>query len=234
MKESEIKELLNDYVDAEMSYIDLNNYKKNEFEPSDKYKKRIKRLFSIEKYFGKNIRLGYFARRVAIFVICILGLVAANKVSARVFGFDPWKYVTSYFADEKSVQKVYKNKVVPSDSADIKQTKSDFPTYIPEGLVKQDNGEKTDFSCSEVWYNKDYTKGVSYNRTAISKNTVAKTDADYTKKVKCEVGGYVAYYYQKEEENWISWDDENYNYMIQILGFEDSKTELLKIANSIY
>lgn len=234
MTDNEIKTLLNEYVDAEMSLIDMDKYKKYPFQSSDRYKKRIKKLFSIEKYFGKNIRLGYIVKRVAIFVICLIGLVAVTEVSARILGVEPWKYITTYFADEGSEQKVYQNSVKPSDNIKLKEAKNDIPLYIPEGLVQQKNGEKTDFSRSETWFSKNQTKGVAYNRLVISDTMVTKNDAEYTKKEVCNVGGYKAYYYHKNDENWITWDDKKYNYMIQIVGYSDAKKELLKIAKSIY
>lgn len=234
MTDNEIKTILDEYVDAEMSLIDMDKYKEYPFLPSDRYKKRMKKLFSVEKYFGKNIRLGYIVRRVAIFVICLIGLAAVTEVSARILGFEPWKYITTYFADEGAEQKVYKKSVKPSDDVKLEEAKNEIPIYIPKGLVQQKNGVKTDFSRNETWFNKNRTKGVAYNRLAISDAMVTKNDAEYTKKEVCNVSGYKAYYYQKNDENWITWDDNKYNYLIQIVGYNDVKKELLKIANSIY
>ena len=52
MTDNEIKTLLNEYVDAEMSLIDMDKYKKYPFQSSDRYKKRIKN--GKEDMFGNN------------------------------------------------------------------------------------------------------------------------------------------------------------------------------------
>ena len=46
--------------------------------------------------------------------------------------------------------------------------------------------------------------------------------------------GYQAYYYIKGNEEWIMWDDKEYNYMILLIKKGNYKAELLKMANSLY
>ncbi len=54
-----------------------------------------------EKYFGSHLRLAYTVRKAAAVVIVILSLAAANQVSAKVFGFNAWKYLLSYDSKNK-------------------------------------------------------------------------------------------------------------------------------------
>ena len=54
-----------------------------------------------EKYFGSHLRLAYTVRKAAVVVIVILSLAAANQVSAKVFGFNAWKYLLSYDSKDK-------------------------------------------------------------------------------------------------------------------------------------
>ena len=42
------------------------------------------------------------------------------------------------------------------------------------------------------------------------------------------------YYYIKEKEEWIVWNDKQYNYMIMATDFSNAKNVLLKMAESIY
>lgn len=234
MTDNEIKTILNEYVDAEMSLIDMDKYKEYPFLPSDRYKKRMKKMFSVEKYFGKNIRLGYIVRRVAIFVICLVSIAVATEVSARVFGFSPWKYIKSYLSDSKMEQKVYDAPKVEDENYRIKKAKHDLPSYIPEGLEKIEEDMTTKFATYACWSSKDKKKMISFERVKLSKGLVEVSDAEYKKKETCEVGGYVAYYYKKDGENWFDWTDKSYSYTIQLVGYSDAKKELVKIANSIY
>ena len=60
------------------------------------------------------------------------------------------------------------------------------------------------------------------------------TDSEYEQKLKTSVMGYEAYYYIKGNEEWIMWDDKEYNYMILLIKKGNYKAELLKMANSLY
>ena len=60
------------------------------------------------------------------------------------------------------------------------------------------------------------------------------SDAEYTKKRKCSVAGYVAYFYEKGNEKWLMWEDTKYTYYIASVSLPDSEKELKKVANSLY
>lgn len=235
MDDNEIKKLLDAYVNAEMSLIDMNDYDVSTYTVSTKYKKKIKKLFSIEKYFGKNLKLGYAVRKAAIIAICILSLLGANEISAHVFGFNPWKYIVSYLSGGNMEQKRYTTpNSSDSDTANIKIAIRDFPEYIPDDLKQNQYDDSIDSVLYIDWFDDDQKRAVQYERIKITENTTIATDSEYTRKEKCEIGGYLAYYYQKDDENWIMWDDKEYNYQISIIGFSEPKAELIKIATSIY
>lgn len=235
MSDEEIKKLLAEYVNAEMSLIDIGKYNTYEVEPSRKFNKRMKTLLSIEKCFGPNIKLGYFIRRVAILLVCILSLMGVNEVSAKVFGFDAWKYIVSFVSENKMERKVYQEKNTQSEEINgrVKLALYNYPQYIP-GDLKLTVKNTEPFGDCYFWENVEQKQAVVFDRVKISEGLVVMTDAEYTTKEECEVGGYLAYYYSKNDEHWISWDDYEYNCTIDIVGFPNAKEELIKIANSMY
>lgn len=235
MTDQEMKKLLTAYVDAEMSCIDMEEYSSYEIEPGKKFQKKMRRLFSVESYFGTRIKTGYMVRRAAIIILCMLSLLGANEVSARVLGFNPWKSIVRYLSESRMEQKIYEKKEKIDPSADkVSQAVRELPGYIPDGLVRKEYDVLKDFSVTASWWSKDGKKGISYQRIALAKNTRITSDAEYTTRVSCEVGRYQAYFYRKGEENWISWEDEEYHYLIQIMGYSQPEEELLKVADSIY
>jgi hypothetical protein len=234
MTDNEIKQLLETYVETEMSQIKVADYDTETYAVSNKYKKRIRKLFFVEKYFGRNINWGYAIRKAAIIVICILSLIGANKVSACVFGFNAWKYTVSYLYGINMEQKEYQEPNEPSEDAVNKQAMRDFPDYIPDGLVRNQLDDSSKSALYADWFSTDRKRVLQYQRTQLSGDIIIASDGEYTKKEKCEIGGYTAYYYQKNDENWISWDDNQYNYGIYVIGIDNPKDELIKIANSIY
>ena len=98
MTDETIKVLLEQYVDAEMDLLDPAQLPEHNHHFSSRYKKKIKKLFWCEKYFGTHIRTGYAARKAAVILLAFLSLAAAGEVSARVFGFQPWQYITQYLS----------------------------------------------------------------------------------------------------------------------------------------
>lgn len=81
-----------------------------------------------EKYFGAICSLAYTVRKAAAVVIVILSLAAANQVSAKVFGFNAWKYLLSYDSKDKLEVREY-----VGQNQDEK-TKESLPDVIHENL----------------------------------------------------------------------------------------------------
>lgn len=233
MTEKEIRILLGQYAEAELSLLEMPDIADEE-PVSLKYKKRMKKLFKTEKYFGTHIDLGSFVRKAAIFLICLMFLFGAGEVSAHVFGVDPWEYVLSVISDIKMERRQYTKEDKEIDANTFYEPMREIPEYIPEGLVQNSVEKPYDDDIYADWFSEDQKKAVQYSRYTIHEGTVISSDAEYLKKEKCRVGGYVAYYYQKEDENWISWEDKKYAYQIYLTGIKSPKEELLKMAESIY
>lgn len=236
MSDEELKRFLCSYAEAEMSLIDAEKYQKFDADTSEKYKKKIKKLISTEKYFGKHIYIGYALRWVAIITLCILSLAGVNQVSAKVFGFNPWKYIVSYISDVRMEQKTYTHKEDVSKTGDkqIHRAKRDVPNYVPIGLVEvQSEKEGNDF-VFVMWQGKDEEHIVHYGRNKVVEGMASTADAEYEKKEKCVVAGYETYFYQKDKESWIEWTDKDYLYQIFMKNMNNPKKELLKMSESIY
>ncbi|MCR5691658.1 MAG: leucine-rich repeat domain-containing protein, partial [Eubacterium sp.] len=90
MTEQELKELLCRYQDRELDRLDQLEAETEEHEFSQKFHKKMERLFWTEKYFGHQVRLGYMVRKVAAVAAVSVGVLLAGTVSAKVFHFDPW------------------------------------------------------------------------------------------------------------------------------------------------
>lgn len=101
MNEESIKKFLTTCVYQEMNSFHPSQDEDYNHEFSKKFMKRWKRLNWSEKYFGSHLRLAYTVRKAAAVVIVILSLAAANQVSAKVFGFNAWKYLLSYDSKDK-------------------------------------------------------------------------------------------------------------------------------------
>ena len=234
MTDETIKVLLEQYVDAEMDLLDPAQLPEHNHHFSSRYKKKIKKLFWCEKYFGTHIRTGYAVRRAAVILLAFLSLAAAGEVSARVFGFQPWQYITQYLSENKMEQKNFTTPVSPDEGQNTPTAVRELPNYIPEGMKKYSEPDVTKKSCYADWCNSDETQWLQYVRMQIGDTTVVASDAEYTKKRKCSVAGYVAYFYEKGNENWLMWEDTKYTYYIASVSLPDSEKELKKVANSLY
>lgn len=239
MTDENIRELLQTYVESEMALIvpaKLDGYN-HEF--TKKYKKRIRKLFWSEKYFGKKISIGYTVRKAAAVFAVVAGLVLAGEVSAKVFGFRPWKYISRFISEYQMEERIYENQKKTSDTQNLKIAQHDYPTYMIEGL-KKSTVDENNFNIFCDYLSPDKTGGIQYQRNDIVDGMVSMTDGEYTNKQRCEVAGYEAYIYEKldqedgMDEMWILWDDTKYSYFINMVNIRLDKNELLKIANSIY
>lgn len=235
MTDKEIKDLLTSYVGAEMALIDAEVPKEQDYSYSKSYNKRIRRMFWSEKYFGSKLRLGYMVRRAAVVAIIILGLCVTNEVSARVFGFSPWEFVTSFLSDVKMDVKTYvKPEEQPSQPVEtaLPAITRDVPVLIPEGF------EQTAFYKDDTIFHIEWTKGkkrhLQYLRRKLSPDMTTTIDSEHQSKETITIHGFIGDYYVKRNETLIIWNDASYNHTIIAIGVENPKDTLIKMAESLY
>ena len=87
-----LKQALTEYQNQQMELLNPAELPGYEHSFSRRFRRKIRRLFWSEKYFGRRYRVGYALRRIAIIVFLLISLAAAYEVSARIFhwGFRPW------------------------------------------------------------------------------------------------------------------------------------------------
>lgn len=235
MTDQEIKDLLTSYVGAEMALIDAEVPTEQDYSYSKSYNKRIRRMFWSEKYFGSRLRLGYMVRRAAVVAIIILGLCVTNEVSARVFGFSPWEFVTSFLTDSKMDVKTYvKPEEQPHQPVEtaLPAITRDVPVLIPEGF--EQTAFYQDDTILHVEWTKEKKKYLQYLRRKLSSNITTMTDGEYQLKKTITIYGFVGNCYVNANETWITWNDASYNYEITATGTEVPKETLIKMAESLY
>lgn len=231
MDNHEIEELLTSYVVEEMTLIREEELSGYDHVYSKTYKKRIRRMFWSEKYFGSKLHIGYVVRRIAVVAIIILSLFTANEVSAKVFGFNPWKFVTSFLSDTKMDIKTYTEQTSSTDNVESAGIKREIPVRIP------DRFEKTVFNQNDAslyveWSNEE--KYLQYSRIKLSADISIAMDVEYYSKEKITINDFVGDYYVKEDETWLIWNDDYYNHMIIATDVGNSKEILLNMAESLY
>lgn len=235
MTDQEIKDLLTSYVGAEMALIDAEVPTEQDYRYSKSYNKRIRRMFWSEKYFGSRLHLGYMVRRAAVVAIIILGLCVTNEVSARVFGFSPWEFVTSFLAGSKMDVKTYvKPEEQPRQPVEtaLPAITRDVPVLIPEGF------EQTAFNQNDgdvyAGWGKTEKESLQYMRCGLSTGVSIATDGEYRSKEKITIHGYVGEYCVKEDKIWITWEDAFYQHIITAVSVENPKEMLINMAESLY
>ena len=100
MEQEYLSKILGDFAESRMNTLyseDKYNQAQRQF--TKHYEKKIKRLIANEKYFGTHIRLANGMRRVAVLAVTVISLIAANTVSAKVFGFNPWEMIKKSLGD---------------------------------------------------------------------------------------------------------------------------------------
>lgn len=235
MNDQKMKAVLTSYIRKEMSLICETQMPGYDHTYSKNFNKRIRRMFWSEKYFGKKLHVGYAVRRIAIVALIILSLFTVNEVSARVFGFNPWNYLTSFLSDSKMEVKTYKESGqysgVLKGTEHITITK-DVPESIPEGFERA-SIERGASGLYVEWCRsgKEY---LQYSRTKLVDSIRMATDGEYDSKEKTEIHGFVGNYCVKGDETWIIWDDTSYNHIIVATGVKDSKKLLKEMAESLY
>ncbi|MCH5251841.1 MAG: DUF4367 domain-containing protein [Lachnospiraceae bacterium] len=231
MEREYLQKILEDFSESRMNTVySEENYKDEKIEFSKRHQKKIKRLLWNEKYFGTHIRAGYVVRRVAMVGVVILSLVAANTVSAKVFGFDPWNTVIRSLGDVYEVK--YEG---PKEDAEEKETlgkrTEPVPVYVPEGyeLVEKDGEMGEDVIA---FWEKGEKGVIAYLGNFIQKNMNVLTDAEYDSRKKITVAGYEAYLVIDGEDMRIIWDDLKYQNTLQANAV--SEEELIQMAESFY
>lgn len=220
------------YIDAEMSLIQEEKMAGYDHIFSKKFKRKMKKMFWSEKYFDKHIYFGYAVRKIAMVFIVIVGLFMANEVSARVFGFNPWKYFISFLEDSKMDVRVYDGQRTEEiEKQKVLEAQKEIPSMKINGLEEKIK-ERDDNGLYVEWT--DGKDGIQYERTKLSEGMTIATDGEYESKETLGVAGYQAQYYKKGKEEWIIWDDKSYRYMIVATNIKEAKKELLSMARDIY
>ena len=173
--------------------------------------------------------------RIPSVMIVILSLAVANQVSAKVFGFNAWKYLLSYDSKSKVEIREY---VGQNQDEKTKESLPDVihekPTFVPKGFRYYSHDELSSGNALYDEWRDGKKNTLQYSRGKVREGDQIYTDSEYEQKLKTSVMGYEAYYYIKGNEEWIMWDDKEYNYMILLIKKGNYKAELLKMANSLY
>lgn len=235
MNEQDLKDLLTSYAKEEMALICEEQLSGYDYIYSKAYKKRIQRMFWSEKYFGSKLRLGYAVRRIAVVAIIIISLFTANEVSARVFGFNPWKMITSFLSESKMEIRTYQGLVEQYEDADdvsVATIQKDIPTKIP--LDFKQKFYEPDANGLYVEWCKDDAEYLQYTREKLSDDAKIAMDGEYESKKRVEVAGFGGECYMKDDEMWLCWDDTTFHHIIIATGIENPKDILHAMAESLY
>ncbi|MBE5928649.1 MAG: hypothetical protein E7267_04650 [Lachnospiraceae bacterium] len=228
--ENDIRELLLAYVNTEMNSIILEEMPGYDHVYSRRYKKRLKKMLWSEKYFGPRLMLGYVVRYVAIFAAIIFSLYAANEVSAKVFGINPWKTIVSFFADSEVNHKTY-TELTTTEHMEPKTIVRDVPLNVPEGfevVVNRENVRRL-----VVWNNKNVKEEITYIRTVIGHNAAVLEDATYERIADIMIAGYKGYCYTDPIHTWVEWEDVSYKHVIEVTN-DSYIDDVISMANSLY
>ena len=151
--EEEIRRLLEKCCDAAMESLDEEPVTEDDYVPTRRFEKRMKRMLWSEKHFGHRLRLGYAVRRAAVFLIILAGVLGSATVSAKVFDFRPWEYLPGYDwfvtdeVDDLPTDYHDEDPVVatPKPKPTAKPTrKRAYPTATPNKAVSGEAVEVTD------------------------------------------------------------------------------------------
>lgn len=227
MDERKLREQLELYQNMCMDALNPKKMTGYNHKYSKKFSRKMKKLLWSRKHFGNDIRLGYIVRRVAIFVATLLSLLAANEVSARLFGFDAWKTIRSMVDGGKGVQIEYKK--IKSEE-ELAKPKHKEPTYVPEGFAEIERDETTSFFG--INWKKSENELLRYSRDRLAEGDLTVYDAEYDKKKKASVADFNASVIYDNGEIRLIWCDESYEYMIDC--YQVAEEELFKMAESIY
>ena len=229
MNEEEIKKILTSCIESEMDLIQPGEMEGYNHEFSSRYNKKIEKLLRQE-----NLKKRLHLRRVAAAVIVIVSLISVTDISARMFGIRPWNYITSFddvnIMDKKEYLGPNKN-ISMEDEALLKITK-EMPEYIPDGFVKEERIE--DLYSFMVQWKKSDSEEISYHRLDVLKSMSTWVNSECDSRERISIAGYEGNYYVKDEESWIQWDDTDYCHLMLTYNVENAKSELIRMAESLY
>ncbi len=233
MEENEIKELLQIYMEEEMKRIPSMDTAAGQHEFSPRFRRRIRKLMWSEKYFGRKIYTGYLVRRAAVVIIVILSILTVTEVSARIFGFHPWKYIADFDEEAKMDQRDYlaPDKKVYSAN-DLRKVTREFPGYVPQGFVLGKD-EADNYGIFLEWHDAEGAS-ISYHRLEISSSMSILTDGEYDQKETISIAGYEGDYCVKGKQSWVQWDDVTYFHRMDAANMESTAEELIRMAESLY
>ena len=228
MSDNEIREYLLGYITEEMNLLTVEEMNAEEHTFTKGFKRRINTLFSVERCFGKNINAGLRARRIAIAAAIIVLMVSINQVSAKVLGFNPWKYMVSYIAENVMNTRTYTD----ANKSDVYiEAVRDIPDNVPMGFTVSDS-RRDDVNIYVEWKNSN--QYIQYNRCLLSSGTLIAIDGEYDSKKDLELCGYECTYYVKGDVSWIIWNDNQYYYQIDVTNVTNPKDVLLEMGESLY
>lgn len=233
-REEELKKLLTSYVRAEMDQIrpeEMNGY---DHEFSSRYRKKIQKVLRGGKDLLKRISMGHAVRRAAAAALIIVSLLSVTQISARIFGFRPWNYISSFDDEHIMDEKEY---LEPNDNASIddenllKVTK-EVPDDIPDGFG-QKKVQDGIASLSAEWEGPGNAQ-IRYSRINLTGSMSMSINSECDTKERVSIAGYEGYCYIKDRDAWLQWDDTVYCHWLDISDTENAKDELIKMAWSLY
>ena len=173
-------------------------------------------------------------RAVAAAVAACFCLLFSATVSAKVLGILPWEYQKSHVFGIEMEHRSYQKSSEDAGSDSVKKRISDEPLYVPEGM-KETERTKGDTVLMIAWLANEES-GVIYTSRKLEKGANFSIDDECDHEERIAVAGYIGTYREKtkEKESWITWDDEDYNHVIDATDIPNAKEELLKMAESMY
>lgn len=236
--EEEIREAVKRYVRAEMDILDKMDFIKEPLPESERYKRRIRRVFRKYGYCPPGFESAPKSRlRVAIAVAAVcVGLFSAVTVGAKILGIHPWEYQSSHIPGIEKEKRVYQELTGDVDPDSVKKRISGEPLYIPEGLKETERigGEKF---LGVVWP-ADEESGIVYSRYKILEGLSVSIDDESDSEEQIAVAGYIGTYQEQKKEKEklyrITWDDKDYLNVLEATDYPNAKEELLRMAASMY
>ena len=229
MEQEYLSKILGDFAESRMNTLyseDKYNQAQRQF--TKHYEKKIKRLIANEKYFGTHIRLANGMRRVAVLAVTVISLIAANTVSAKVFGFNPWEMIKKSLGDMYEIRYEKPKKETPP--IEIGERIHDIPAYVPDGFARIQYEKEENVGILAEW--KKGEQDIGYMGVLIQEDMRTSIDAEYENEKHVTIAGYDAVLMKKGTELYLLWNDKQYQNNLD--GNEISEEELIKIAESLY
>lgn len=229
MEQEYLSKILGDFAESRMNTLyseDKYNQAQRQF--TKHYEKKIKRLIANEKYFGTHIRLANGMRRVAVLAVTVISLIAANTVSAKVFGFNPWEMIKKSLGDMYEIRYEKPKKETPP--IEIGERIHDIPAYVPDGFARIQYEKEENVGILAEW--KKGERDIGYMGVLIQEDMRTSIDAEYENEKHVTIAGYDAVLMKEGTELYLLWNDKQYQNNLD--GNEISEEELIKIAESLY